>query len=530
MVTEPQLSTKQLAVHALPSGLIHDLRTPLNLILGYSEMLIERAQEEGQYDFVPDLQKTHTAGKQLLALINDNFRPNRALDAPASIIALLEKRPPGEEEPGAQAPSECVPADKLAFREAQEILLVVDDIEANRDLLSRRLKREGYLVATAENGRQALEMMRAATFDLVLLDVLMPEMDGYEVLQRLKADEMLRHIPVIMISALNESDSVVRCIELGAEDYLGKPFNPTLLQARIGACLAKKRAWETERELEAARQLLETSRQAGMAEVATNILHNVGNVLNSVNVSSGLILEKILNSKVTAFTKVLALVEAHRTDLPGFFEHHPKGRQLLGYLSKLNVYLAQEQEAILKEVHTLQSNILHIKKIVAMQQDYGRASEVLEKLNIEDLLEDAVRLNSGALERQRIKVVREYSKMQPALVDKHKVLQILVNLIRNAEQALNVSAGNNKQITLRITNENNQIKITIGDNGIGIPAENLVRIFNQGFTTRKDGHGFGLHSGALTAKELGGTLTVFSEGTGLGSKFVLDLPTAGKRF
>jgi signal transduction histidine kinase len=119
--------------------------------------------------------------------------------------------------------------------------------------------------------------------------------------------------------------------------------------------------------------------------------------------------------------------------------------------------------------------------------------------------------------------------MQPVLVDKHKVLQILVNLVRNAEHALDDSSGNNKQITLRITNENNKINITISDNGIGIPAENLVRIFNQGFTTRKDGHGFGLHSGALTAKELGGNLTVFSEGTGLGSKFMLELPIVEKR-
>ena len=183
----------------------------------------------------------------------------------------------------------------------------MDDIEANRDVLSRRLERQGYVVATAENGRQALEMLRAGTFDLVLLDIMMPEMDGYEVLQRLKADEALRHIPVIMISALSELDSAVRCIEMGAEDYLPKPFNPTLLKARIGACLEKKRAKQTERELEAAKQLLETSRQAGMAEVATSILHNVGNVLNSVNVSSGVILDKIQKSKVTGLTKAVAL-------------------------------------------------------------------------------------------------------------------------------------------------------------------------------------------------------------------------------
>jgi two-component system sensor histidine kinase ChiS len=485
-VTEPQLSTRVSAGHTLPSGLIHDLRTPLNLIIGCSEMLIEQAQEQGQDDFVPDLQKTLTAGKQLLAIINDNFRPSRALGTAAGItVQRKEPTPPIEEEPATEALPECAAADKVAFREAPEFLLVVDDIEANRDLLSRRLKNNGYLVATAENGRQALEMLRTANFDLVSLDVLMPEMDGYEVLQRLKADEILRHIPVIMMSALNELDSVVRCIEMGAEDYLGKPFNPTLLQARIGACLEKKHARETERELEAARQLLETSRQAGMTEIATNILHVVGNVLNSVNVSSDLILDKILKSKAIGFAKVANLLEEHKNDLPGFFEHNPIGRRLLGYLSKLNLNLAHEQEEILKEVHTLQSNILHFKKIVAMQQNFARVPGPVEMLNIEDLVEDSVRLTSGALERHGIKLVREYSETHPVLLDKHKVLQILVNLVRNAEHAFDVSEGKDKQITLRIVSENNRMKIAIIDNGVGIPAENLIRIFSQGFTTRK---------------------------------------------
>jgi signal transduction histidine kinase len=164
----------------------------------------------------------------------------------------------------------------------------------------------------------------------------------------------------------------------------------------------------------------------------------------------------------------------------------------------------------------------------AMQQSYARVSESLETLNVEDLVEDAVQLNCGALETCRIKVVREYSEKQPILVDKHKVLQILVNLVRNAMQAFADSEGKDKQITLRITNENRRIKIAVIDNGIGIPKENMDRIFGHGFTTRKDGHGFGLHSGALTAKELGGTLTVFSEGSGRGSTFTLELPVTEK--
>ena len=529
-MTDPRFLNGEAIRHPLPSGLIHDLRSPLNLIIGYSEMLIEQAREQGQEDFVPDLEKTCAAGKQLLALINDNFHPIRAIDRPVAAAAPIEAPPLLlEQEPVNEAFSACAAIGELAFGAVKGFLLIVDDLEANRDVLSRRLRRQGYSVATAENGRVALEKMPAERFDLVLLDIMMPEMDGYEVLQRLKADEALRDIPVVMISALSELDSAVRCIEMGAEDYLLKPFNPTLLKARLDAWFEKRRAKRIERELDAARQLLETSRQAGMAEVATSILHNVGNVLNSVNVSSRLILDKIEKSKVIGLTKAVALMEAHKSDLSSFLEKDPKGKQLLAYLAKLDLNLANEQKEMLQEVHTLLGNIFHIKEIVAMQQDYARVSGVIETIRIEDVVEDALRLNSVALDRDSIKLVREYAEMKPVSLVKHKVLQILVNLIRNAKHAFDNREGIEKQITLRITSTNDRLKISIADNGIGVPAENSIRIFNHGFTTKKDGHGFGLHSGALTAKELGGTLTVFSEGTGRGSTFTLELPLEGKK-
>lgn len=130
----------------------------------------------------------------------------------------------------------------------QASVLVVDDDSINRMLLSKRLEQEGHRVATAEDGREALEMLNAEQFDVVLLDVLMPELDGYETLERIESDEKLRHIPVIMVSALEEIESVVRCIELGAEDYLPKPFDPVLLRARLNACLTKKRLHDLELE------------------------------------------------------------------------------------------------------------------------------------------------------------------------------------------------------------------------------------------------------------------------------------------
>ncbi len=272
------------------------------------------------------------------------------------------------------------------------------------------------------------------------------------------------------------------------------------------------------------RQLVDASRQAGMAEVATSVLHNVGNVLNSVNVSSSVIGEKIRKSKATSLSKVVALIKEHENNLGDFFANDPKGKQLPGYLASLATHLAQEQQEILEEVKSLAGNIMHIKDIVATQQNYAKTIGVAENLPVVGLVEDAMQLNKGALTRHNIKIVRDFADVPPVLTEKHKVLQILVNLIRNAKYACDDRGENDKQITIRIFNGDGKIKIAIVDNGIGIAPENLTRIFNHGFTTRKEGHGFGLHNGALVARELGGSLSAFSEGPGRGATFTLELP------
>jgi len=241
-VTEPHPLTGESAPHALPSRLLHDLRTPLNQIIGFSELLIEQAQEQDRADFVSDLQRTHAAGKQLLSLVEQNFHAIPVPDARVAATPRREHLPIVLEGTSVDEPS----APDADVSTPHGLVLVVDDGESNRDLLSRLLQRQGYTVTAAEGGQQAIEELQATAFDLVLLDVMMPEMDGYEVLQRLKADAVWRHIPVIMISALSELDSVVRCIAMGAEDYLPKPFDSTLLKARIGACLEKKRAHDRE--------------------------------------------------------------------------------------------------------------------------------------------------------------------------------------------------------------------------------------------------------------------------------------------
>lgn len=228
-----------LALAAEIAHVRHDLMNPINQIIGYSEMLIEEAVDVGQDAFVPDLHRIRNASNTLVALVDDFFG-SRLQDGENTAVPFAKRAIAG-----ILLPSE---AHQEAPLPGQSRLLVVDDQPANRDVLSRRLRRQGHYVNTAQNGREGLEKLRAQPFDVVLLDVLMPEMDGYQMLQELKADTSLRHLPVIMISALSELDSVVRCIEMGAEDYLSKPFNPILLRARIGASLEKKRLRDRERE------------------------------------------------------------------------------------------------------------------------------------------------------------------------------------------------------------------------------------------------------------------------------------------
>jgi CheY-like chemotaxis protein len=281
----------------------HELRTPVNHILGYSELLLEEAEDAAQDALADRLRQIHDDGNRALVAINDGLDPSKGaieeidaallrqavapplesivdigaelqesvqrcgeddylpdlqrIDAAARhLLALVqadlsstadEPKVPGE--PGAPGDPAVDDATVGASDEAGAgtcRILVVDDIEANRDVLARRLERLGYAVARAENGRRALEMVHSTGFDLVLLDIMMPVMNGYEALERLKGNPETRDIPVIVISALDELQSVVRCIEMGAEDYLPKPFDPVLLRARIGACLEKKRLRDQE--------------------------------------------------------------------------------------------------------------------------------------------------------------------------------------------------------------------------------------------------------------------------------------------
>ena len=282
---------------------------------------------------------------------------------------------------------------------------------------------------------------------------------------------------------------------------------------------------DTDQELERVhKQLMTASRQAGMAEVATNVLHNVGNILNSVNISASLVIERVKQSKGPGVSRLAALLQEKGAAAAEFLAHDERGKRIPEYLTSLGEQLASDQKMTLEELASLRDNLEHIKDTVAMQQSYAKLCGVTETVAVADLVEDSLRLNAGAFVRHGVTLHREFSEVPPITVDKHKVLQILVNLVRNAKYACDESGRADKLLTLRIESAPAGVRICVIDNGVGIPPENIPRLFTHGFTTRASGHGFGLHSGALAAQELGGTLRVMSDGPGRGATFILELP------
>jgi signal transduction histidine kinase len=276
-------------------------------------------------------------------------------------------------------------------------------------------------------------------------------------------------------------------------------------------------------------QLVVAAREAGMAEVAIGVLHNVGNVLNSVNVSSSMVVDRVRQLNSERLRKVVVLLRENENDLGAFLTTDAKGKQIVTYLETLAGHLATEQASALEELENLTKNIEHIKDIVAVQQNYATHGGLTEPVEVLQLVEDALRMNATSLERHKVRTVRQFDPHPPVIqADKHKILQILVNLIRNAKQACDESGRTDKQLIIRVSNGDGSIKISASDNGVGIPRENLNRIFNHGFTTRKGGHGFGLHNAALAAKEMGGVLRVSSPGPGHGAVFTLELPAPKK--
>ncbi len=272
-------------------------------------------------------------------------------------------------------------------------------------------------------------------------------------------------------------------------------------------------------------KLLETAREVGMAEVATGVLHNVGNVLNSVSVTAESIQKRVRNSKIAYLSDVVGLLEQHKDELGTFITTEDRGKKLPVFLANLSKELIEEQERCLEALEALTKHVQHVGDIIQLQQSHSKSKGLIEPTSIAELVEDTIQINSEALTRNNIEFRRELSNLPTVLIDRHKVLQMLTNLISNAIYALSKSGRDDKVLKICVGEpKDGFFRIDVCDNGIGIPPENLTRIFEHGFTTKKKGHGFGLHSTALSANELNGSIRVHSDGPGRGAVFTLELP------
>ena len=278
---------------------------------------------------------------------------------------------------------------------------------------------------------------------------------------------------------------------------------------------------ERQRDLQA--QLRAASRAAGMAEVATGVLHNVGNVLNSLGVSVSVVRSQLHESRVGDVQRVASLLLAQGDQITSFLETDERGPKALNYLAQLSEHLAAENKSLQSEAAAIADHVEHICTIVAAQQTHAFRGGVTEVTDVAELMDSAISIYFAA--GVDVSIRREYDPLPPIALDRHKLLQIVGNLLTNAGDALKDRRGGAHDLTVRIhTRAPGELLIQVRDSGVGIEPAALQRIFEFGFTTKKHGHGFGLHTCAILAKELGGELTVHSDGPGRGAEFTLRLP------
>jgi two-component system NtrC family sensor kinase len=540
----------------------HDLRTPINHVLGYTDMLVEDAGEIGITQYEEELRRIRAGGRALLELINSSlgegtgsvdaaameafetrFRGQaQTLKQAAQALEVEFQRVPSEDarndihrvvvaferlagvsrEEAAPAPVFAAP---VVAAEGGGRILIAEDNPTNRDILRRRLEKEGHHVTETQDGAEALAALENGDFDLLLLDILMPRMDGFEALARIRKSERFTDLPVIMISALDEIQSVVRCIEMGAEDYLPKPIDPVLLRARIGASLEKKRLRDRERqktaELERALQRLKETqdqlvvqeKMASLGALTAGVAHEIKNPLNFVTNFAVL--------SVDMMKEVQELIAPVRALMPA-----KEG----GHLDDLLTDLAGNLDRIRDHGKRADS-------IVRGMLAHSRGgSGQKETVDLNALVEEAVNLAYHGLRAQdptfNITLESHYDPTIPPIqVVPQDLSRVILNIANNgcyAAQQRKLKEGEWYHPTLQTSTMQTakHVEIRIRDNGTGIPESALHKIFNPFFTTKPTGKGTGLGlslSYQIVVEQLKGAVRAISKENEF-TEFLISLP------
>ena len=526
------------------AALRHNLRTPINHVLGYTEMLIEDANEAQDTAALDALRHVHSAARAALADVNSALGNRDAVDR-EEVDALSQKIHPrverivaclgaiaghredweadlrriglaalelihllgdsaSQEQPKPEEHSPDVRSE--ARRPTGPKLLVVDDNATNRNMLSRRLQRQGYVVEEARHGSEALDRVAGEDFDLVLLDIMMPVMDGFEVLAHMKQDRRMRAIPVVVISAVDELDSVVRAIEMGAEDYLFKPFDPVLLRARVGALIEKKRLRE---------ELTVQEKLASLGALTAGIAHEIKNPLNFV-----------LN--FAQLSEDLA-------------------RELKERIERLTFKLDPPELAAIRDIETdLEANIAKIREhgsradhVIASMLSHSRGQKGERRpTDLNGLVREFVGLAFHGLRAQdhsfQVNLQEDYDSATGALnVVPQDLSRVFLNVASNAFYALRRKAqqgleGYRPTLWVSTRSMETGVQVRIRDNGTGIPKDMRDHVFDPFFTTKPAGEGTGLGlsiSREIVVQEHQGEMRVESQ-EGEFTEFLITIPRA----
>ncbi len=427
-------------------------------------------------------------------------------------------------------------------------ILIVDDIPSNIKILGETLKSE-YKIRSAKDGAKALELIERRQPDMVLLDIMMPDLDGYEVCKILKSREHTKHIPVIFISAMDDVKDETRGFELGAVDYITKPFKPVIVQSRIRAHMELKRnrmqlekmvkeckiageeirllnqklenqiSDRTEKLNMAREEIIQQEYKSELADISTGTLHNVKNILSSVKTSCEVIKGGI-RIPLDGLHKANGKLQARIDD---FSSLDPKVEKIFQYYLMLEKIVQNETQKAGTHLNRLLEKVDMIEQIITAQQEYGRPDH-MEFVSIQDMIDDAIMMQTDMINRYDVKIIKSYDDVPRICVQKAKIIHILINLIKNAVEAMSESAVEEKQLKLATGSIGDQVFVKITDNGCGIPPEKMKLLFSHGFTTKKNGHGFGLNSSARYMEEMGGELKAESGGKDKGATFTIMFP------
>lgn len=431
-------------------------------------------------------------------------------------------------------------------------VLIIDDMPVNINILVQMLQ-DDYVVLFAKDGETALGLVESEMPDLILLDILMPHFNGYEVCKRLKANAKTEDIPVIFITSLDEEDDETKGFDAGAVDFISKPFKPAVVKARVKTHLKlkkqrldlkniikecrlnedeirrlnarlKERVVKSTVELKVAQEeIIEREHKSELANITSVTLHNVKNLLNSVKISSHE-MGRILDGPALAnLKKANSVVRENIDRIVDYLRNNPKGDMLMHYYLKIEDAFNTEVHKSNKHYKRLLHNIFMIEKIITAQQTYSGGGPSTQLISPISVIEDALVMQMVSIEKAGIKIIKKFNHVPDIYVDQTKFIHVIVNLIKNATEAMQ-DLSVEKRLTISTDEDPDYINMRISDSGIGISSHDMTKMFSYGFTTKKNGHGFGLHSCASYIEEMGGKIWAESKGLKKGATFIVQIP------